>query len=315
MDKIQIDHLNMFETVDECFKRNAASWNSNSKMNLAVKDFHNNINEINKLSTVQQGSSTVGITKSKLEAKENMAELAAAAISAGKAYAHEIKDAELFKSLNVNKSKIINAAGNKAGYMTQLIHDILLPLTMDPDQAANLSDCGIDTDGLKILQKAIYDYISLLGKPLQKATTRILATRSLAKYFSDTIDLLNNRLDPLMVQYKIKKPEFFKLYTLDRFIHVIGHRKTVIISGFVFNNETPALPQPHVLMKLTGKDKTGNKINLSKHTDAKGHYSFTRLHIGTYTVSFSLSGFKTDSKTCSVTEAQVIKTDFVMVKS
>ena len=312
MDKSQMDHLNMMETVDQFFIENPALCSGNAKINLAVTSNHNSIAAINQLSPVQLNTTT-GIVITKKEAKDSMADLAFAAASAGKAYAHEINNSALLTAMSVTITDIKHAADNTADDIAQNIYAKLLPIAADPAAAPDLAEYGATTASLGTLQTAITTFSGFLGQAQQQAAVSTTATSTLAQYFADAMDLLKNRLDPLMVQFKTSMPKSYNEYDESRAVQNIGHRKTVIIKGFVYNNQTPAQPQPHVFITLTGTDSAGNAVNLSKHTDANGHYSFTRLHIGSYTVTPSLSGFTVPPKTSSVTEAQVINNDFVLL--
>jgi hypothetical protein len=61
------------------------------------------------------------------------------------------------------------------------------------------------------------------------------------------------------------------------------------------------------LVELTGDAKH------HKTTDATGHYKFTRLHPGTYTITVSRTGYATQTKTIVVKENGTVDTDFTLV--
>jgi hypothetical protein len=254
-----------------------------------------------------QQTGTAGATITKNQAKDNMASLAYAAACAGKAYAHSINNGALLNAMNISKTDILSGPDNLADDKASNIYNALLPLV------ANLSSFGATTASLAALQTSITAFSIFLGQTQQQSSVGIAATNTLAGHFTDQNDSLNNYLDPLMVQYAISNPTFYNQYNENRAIQNMGHRKTLVITGFISNNQTPAQTLPHVLITLTGTDSLGNTVNKSKHTDASGHYRFTRLHIGSYTITPSLSGFTTTPKTSSVTETQVINNDFVMV--
>ncbi len=301
----QTNHLNMMEAVQQAFIDNTAFWTPNIAIGNAVADFTSCINSINTLSMVQQ-TSTTGVTQTKTDAKEAMADMAADIASAGRGYAHDTNNTNLFNLMSITKSDIIGTPDNDADDKAMGIYSALNPLI------ANLGNYGPTVQLMGILLGKINVFSSFLGVPQDTATTTVIATASLTQLFANADIILKNRLDNLMVQFKTSNPEFYNRYNQNRAIKNIGHRKTVIITGFIYDNHTPAQILPHVLITLTGTDATGNAVNLSKHTDVNGHFRFNSLHIGSYTVTPSLSGYTCAPKTSSITEAQTIIDDFVM---
>jgi len=310
MEKRQINQLNMGETVVQFFfdASNIALWNTNPAITAAVNAHKGFVDAINQLSPVQQ-TSTAGATATKNEAKDNMAELAFAAASAGKSYAHATNNTVLFNAMSVSVTDITSASDNTADDIAQNIHDALVVPAILP----NLANYGADTTSLAALQTAITTFSGFLGIPQLQASVSTTATGTLAEHFTDMLDNLKNQLDSIMVQFKASNPRFYNNFISARVIHNVGVRKTVLIGGFVYNNHTPAQPLQHVLMTLTGTDSNGYPVTMSKHTDVNGHYSFVRLHIGTYTITPSLSGYTGTPKTFTVTENQVINNDFIMI--
>jgi hypothetical protein len=298
MNRNQINELNMYDAVEQLFNANTTIWSSNTAVSATFATFTSHVNAINANDTVQKTSS-IGTTNTKETAKAAMAVAAIAVANAGKAYATATSNQVLFDAMNHTKSEIIKASDTDADDISQNIHDNLLPFI------ANTTAYGATTASLTNLQNLINAYSALIGKPALQKSIVANATITLAQHFSAANALLKNSLDTLMAQYQTTNAVFYNQYTSVRTINDIGHRHTVILEGFIYDNHAHALASAKV--ELTG-DALHQKI-----TDATGHYKFTRLHAGTYTLTIVATGFVTQTKNVTVTANGTIHNDFTMV--
>ncbi len=298
MNRNQINELNMYDSVEQLFNANTAIWSSNTAVSATFATFTSHVNAINANDTVQKTSS-IGTTVSKDNAQAAMAIAAVAVANAGKAYATATGNAVLFDAMNHTKSEILLASDTDADDICQNIHDNLLPYI------ANTTAYGATSASLTNLQNLINAYSALIGKPALQKSIVTNATITLAQHFAAANALLKNQLDPLMVQFQNSNAPFYNQYTGVRVINDIGHRHTVTLTGFIYDNHAHAL--------------TGASITLSggashhKITNATGEYKFTRLHTGTYTLTITANGFVTQTKNIPVTQNETVHTDFTMV--
>ncbi|MBS1647894.1 MAG: carboxypeptidase regulatory-like domain-containing protein [Bacteroidetes bacterium] len=298
MNRHQINELNMYDAVEQLFNANTSIWSGNSAMSATVATFISHVNAINANDTVQKTSS-IGTTVSKQNAQEAMAIAAVAVANAGKAYATATSNAVLFDAMNHTKSEIMQASDTDADDICQNIHDNLNPYI------ANTTAYGATAASLTNLQNLINAFSALIGKPQLQKSIVTNATITLAQHFAAANALLKNQLDALMVQYQTSNAVFYNQYKEVRVINDIGHRHTVTLAGFVYDNHGHAISGATIVLS--------GGASHHKITNATGAYKFTRLHIGSFTLAVSASGFVTQTKNISVAQNETVHTDFTMV--
>ena len=298
MNRHQINELNMYDAVEQLFNANTGIWSTNTAVSATFTTFTSHVNAINANDTVQKTSS-IGTTVSKSNAQTAMAIAAVSVANAGKAYATATGNSVLFDAMNHTKSEIMQASDTDADDICQNIHDNITPYI------ANTTAYGATAASLTNLQNLINTYSGLIGKPQLQKSIVSNATITLAQHFSASNALLKNQLDALMVQYQSINAVFYNQYTAVRVINDIGHRHSVILEGFIYDNNHHALAAAKV--ELTG-DALHKKI-----TDATGKYKFTRLHPGNYTFTIVAANFVTQTKNITVTANGTVHDDFTMV--
>ena len=298
MTREQINQLNMYEGTEQILITNNAIWGSNPVVSAVVTTLTSFINAINATNLVQKTSS-IGTTITKQTAKLDMATATIEVANAGKAYAKAIANPVLYDEMNITQSDIIRTADIDAEAICQAVHDNILPFI------TSTGAYGANSTSLANLQSLITTYNLLMGTTVAKKVTVVTATLTLLQNFNGANGLLKTQLDPLMVQYKTSNPVFYNQYTAAREISDIGHRHTVILTGFVYNSSNVALANATVI--LSG-GATHTKITL-----ATGKYKFTRLHTGTYTLTITATGYTAQTHNFTITTNGTTHTDFVMV--
>ena len=153
----------------------------------------------------------------------------------------------------------------------------------------------------------------MIGAPGLQQSIVAHATITLEQHFTAADALLKNSLDPLMEQYETSNANFYNQYHSARVIHDIGHRKTVMLEGFIYNAAGHAVAGASVSLTPTLSQGEGGVASHHKITDATGHYKFTRLHIGSFSIKVSAAGYVTQIKTVDATQNGTIDTDFTLV--
>ena len=298
MTRNQINELNMDEAVLQVLNANTSVWSSNVVVSNSIATFTSHVNAINANDTAQK-TSTAGTTLSKNNARLDMATAAIALANAGKAYANDTGNVILFDAMNHTQTEIVRAADTDADDICQNIHDNLLPYI------GSTGAYGATAVDLTNLQNLINTYSGLIGKPALQKSIVTTATITLVQHFAAANALLKKQLDPLMAQYKITNATFYNQYTAVREINDIGHRHTVTITGFIYDNTN------HALAGATVHLAPSNSI--TKITKATGQYKFTRLHTGAYTIKISATGFVSQTKNLTITENKTEHIDFTLV--
>jgi hypothetical protein len=200
--------------------------------------------------------------------------------------------------MNHTKTEITHASDTDADDISQNIHDNLLPFV------ANTTAYGATTASLTNLQNLINAYSALIGKPALQKSIVSNATITLAQHFSAANALLKNSLDTLMAQYQTSNAVFYNQYNAVRVINDIGHRHSVIITGFIYDNHSHALTNASITLSGAAAHH--------KITNATGQYKFTRLHPGSFVITVSASGFVTQTKSITVAANGTEHIDFTM---
>src|SRR5665213_2123740 len=248
-------------------------WNSNATFAQAVADFLNQFDAINNLSR-QQISNTKGYTDTKLQARMDVIDKTMAHASAAKGYAANINDIELLTICSITRTRFLQARGVNVRSLAQTIYNAVSGVI------ANLNDYGADANSLQALQNAIDLFEGLLGVPRAKQAAKVAATKMLVKAFADIRKTKNNRLTPLMAQYKNTHSDFYNKYVSSCAIANLGHRHKVMFKGGVYDaNKNPI---KYAQITLTGPKKR------KKVTEADGLYKFTQLTPGVYTFKVRL---------------------------
>ena len=298
MDGEQMNQLNMFETTIQFYNSTTAIWSSNPAISAAVATATSHVNAINATSLVQKTSSK-GTTQTKHEARLAMALAAVAIANAGKAYATATANTILYDLMNHTQSQIMVVADNDADDICQNILNDITPYI------GSTAVYGANSTSLTNLQNLINTFTALIGKPNLQKSIVTTATLTLAQHFSAVNGLFKTQLDPLMVQYQASNPSFYNQYLAVRTINNLGHRHTVVFTGFIYNNSNMALANATV--SLTGT------ATHSKITNATGKYKFTRLHTGNYTLTVTANGYVSQSQNIIVNENGTTHTDFILV--
>src|SRR5665213_445012 len=274
MNNRQINHLNMYDAVEQVLDTTAftAIWNPNPAMVTAVGTFMGHLNSINANDTVQKTSS-VGTTQTKDEAQLAMAKAAVKTCNAGRAYATVIGNTMLFDQMNHTVSEITKAADTDADDICQNIHDNLNPFI-----ASMGTGYGATATTQTALQNLINTYSGMMGKTVAIKAVVVDATLTLEQHFTAEDAVLKNSLDTLMEQYETSNSSFYNQYHSARVIHDLGHRKSVILEGFIYNAAGHAIAGAIVSLTPTLSQGEGGVASHHKITDATGHYKFLRLH-------------------------------------
>jgi hypothetical protein len=300
MNRVQINQLNMMDTVNQVLTTYNAVWSSNAAINAIVATYRSHLTALNANDTLQKTIST-GVTQTKEQAKAAMVAAAILTANAGKAYAAVTGNTNLVAQMSHSKSEINAASDTDADDICQNIHDNLNPFI------ANVTAYGATAATQTNLQNAINAFSILIGQPRQQIGIVAHATITIAQHFSAVNALLKNQLDTILLQYQSSNAPFYNEYVNARIIVDIGHRHTVTLEGFIYDNHSHAI--------------TGATVTLSgsashhKVTNATGEYKFTRLHTGSYTLTISATGFVTQTKTVNITQNETLHTDFTMVAS
>lgn len=302
MNKQQTQKVNMIGACMAVLNTpaNKALWTNNTVFTAAVTNINANMVILNSNDSMRMAGS-VSFTETKEQAKAKLIAATMLHAAAGKGYATSINNIALKAICKLAESNLINAKDADLGNMCINIYTAVQPFI------ANMSAWSVNTTTLAVFNTDITAFNILVGTPAGQISIQNAASAAIDTQIEILDDILTNTVDTLMMQFKVNHAVFYKAYFGAREIHHTGLHHSTTFAGFVYKTGGAALPHVQVVLSVDG-------IELRNHfTDASGHYRFTRLHLGNYTLSVSMDGYVTQTKTFVISDLQTIDTDFTLV--
>lgn len=179
--------------------------------------FEEIISKIDDQRQIQEGI-TLGVTESKHKEEGEMVQITLEIAANVYAYASLIDDQELRNKVNYSPSTLRNARDTILKDICQSVHDAA------SEVVSELGDYGVTPEILEKQQKEIDEFAEILAKPRKAISTRATATSRIEELMKEGDDLLRHQLDKLMVNYKVREPEFYNMYQNARKLVNIGRR-------------------------------------------------------------------------------------------
>src|SRR5665213_938754 len=245
-------------------------------------------------------SSSAPFTETKGQAKINLINETMLHAAAGKGFAASVNNTGLKTTCSISETSLVAAKDADLGSLCRNIYTAVQPFI------GSMASWSVNTSTMTTLDNDINTFNSLLGTPLAQISTQNAVSAAIDAQIDVITEILENTLDTLMVQFKTNHAAFYDAYTSARKIHSTGVHHSTTFAGGVYKSGGAALEHAQVVLSLEGNE-------LRKHfTDASGHYRFTRLHLGDYTLTVSAPGYVTQTKTFNITTLQSVNTDFTM---
>ena len=298
MKQEQNNNLSMMQSTMLILTNFSSAWSANAAITAAVIQYQTHLTAIMNADQLQK-TSTIGTTQTKEAAKESLIANTLSIASAGIAYAAATNNLALKASCKIVASDLEKAKDNDLTGLCQNVHDAV------NTYIASMASYGATVASLAAMQTSITNFSGMVGKPRAVQTISIDATVDIDQHLRAAKTLLEEQLDTLLVQFQSSSPHFHNQYRAARIIVDYGHRKTVILKGYIYDIHNHVLKGALVTMTGTATHKKFSKLD--------GSYKFSRLHTGTYTFTVSINGFVTQTKTVTVSQNGTVQTDFVMV--
>ena len=215
----QENKLSMYFAVQGVCNENNTVWGGLPAYVSAFGDFEGVIQSIQGSRLVQE-KDTKGVTQDKASAVEQVIEKALEVSTAVHAYATDTNNNELREKINYSPSDLKGARDTILIDKCQLIHDEA------NNVIGSLGDYGVLAADLTDLQSKIDAYEASVAKPREAITNRSTATTELENLLKEGDNILDNRLDKLMSNFKQSDPVFYSTYFNARLIVDLGRRGT-----------------------------------------------------------------------------------------
>jgi len=210
VNKVQSSQLNSHLAVQKLLAMNSETVGSLPALDEAAQELTDFIVGINTNLQVQMAPS--GAARAKRDAKLALGDAAFEIAGGVLALADATNDATLAARVKFSRTKVTSGSGNAVVARCQ---DILDAVT---DNLKSLGGQGVTQAKLTALKAKLTAYDALRTMPRQATAASATATRQLAKLFPKVRNLLTNRVDRLVWQFRTSDPEFYEKYQVTRSI-------------------------------------------------------------------------------------------------
>jgi len=216
-----------------------------------------------------------GIAEDKGSAKTHLALTASDFADIIGSFASTAKNATLKQEVNYSYSKLERMRDEALAPVCRIIHD------RAQENLDALRDFGITPQKLAAFDTAINDYAAKTPNTRTAIVNRRTQTANLRELFKQLDDILINRMDGLMKNFRTSHPDFYNAYLAAREI-IDTHTTVTQLKGTVFDSEDKPLKGAIVTIVELGK---------SAKTNTKGEYSFKPAENGTFTLKIEKEGY------------------------
>jgi len=275
----QSDRLDMFKAVIQFDTDTAAITATRPAFGLGITDLRTVVTDI-ELAAGRQSTATSGTFTDKNTLQETLCQALFYVTSGTKAYAASINDNTLEQEMNYSISELRRISDETIVPFTDNIVSIVTPLL------ASLAPFGIDAAAMTALATAKTNYQNFISVPRMAVTAKAAQTEALPPLFTQGTNICRKILDPIAVTLKAANPDWYNQYQNVRKV-INTSQGTTSLDGTV-TKLSDGTPLYNVEVKV-------NELNLIVHTDVNGYYRFAPIKRGTYTITFTLSGYTTET--------------------
>jgi hypothetical protein len=302
MNKQQTQKVNMIDASVAVLNTpaNKAIWTSNTAFTAAMASITSNMAVLNSADSTRMASSAP-FSETKGQAKANLIAATMLHAAAGKGYAASVNNIALKTTCSISETDLVRSADANLGNLCMNIYTAVQPFI------GSMAAWSVNATTLATLNTDITTFASLVGTPVGQISVQNAAAMAIDAQIEIIYGILRDTIDTLMVQYKVNHAVFYNAYFAAREVHHTGVHHSTTFEGFVYKTGGTALQHALVVLSVDGNE-------LRRHfTDASGHYRFTRLHLGNYTLTVTDAGYVTQTKSFVITTLQSVDTDFTLV--
>lgn len=209
MTKTQIDQYDMLLSVENHFDDNAPVWTPNVPLAAAKTVLSTKIDLLAVEVAIQLQNPT-GITQDKANLREDLERKGFTLSSALSAYAATVGKNDLYNQVLINKSTFSKFRDAELiGVVTNLHRDATIEI-------ANLAPYGVTPASLTDLLTANNAFGQIMKNPTSAIAKRKAATDAIADIIPEIIEILETRVDNLIVGLTASQPQFVAVYNAVR---------------------------------------------------------------------------------------------------
>jgi hypothetical protein len=227
----QEDKLSMYYAVQKVCSANVGVWNVLPAFATTFANFERYVAMLKK-ALETQGRDITGVSQDKDVLENSMIDKALEVADCIYAYATEIADFSIRSKVDFTRSFLKQSRDSFALQHCQLIHSEAKLLV------GSLGDYGVTDVELNDLQAKINAFALILAGPRTAITERKGATENVDKIVKEVDTILKDKLDKLIIKFRVSSLDFYRQYFDARKIVSVGSRREN--NGDPPANEKPA---------------------------------------------------------------------------
>jgi hypothetical protein len=209
----------MYRSVNNTCKKYETEYTHIGALKEAVNDLDKGINDIDREAQQQWSTQSKVSSIEKNELEIHLVQTTIKVSSLLYVYAFTTHDNELLVKTSTFKSILYRMHDNEKLVFAKSLASQIVP------RLDVLAPYGINEALLKELEQAIADYDAAITKPRDTITEKKQYTGNLVRLFANVDSILYDRLDKLMVNFKVVPSAFFTDYTNARNLIITSARK------------------------------------------------------------------------------------------
>jgi hypothetical protein len=210
MNSIQLNKLNMYLAVEAVLDSHKDTWQTMPAFEAGATELSEHIANIQGLAQTQ--TSKNGGSAEKAQAFQTLVDSAYEIAAATRACAVASSNSELAAQADYSRSAVGDGRDSEVVARCQSI------LAMATANLASLADYGVTQAKLTALKKKIENFQAVQAKPRHNIATSSAATKGMPELFFAANEVLRDRLDGLVVQFRSTEAAFYNEYNGARVI-------------------------------------------------------------------------------------------------
>ena len=218
MNANQINKLNMFEAVTAFLANTQATWTSIAAIGTAKTELDGKITAI-RTERQKQEKDASGLVKERKLLRDTLMRQTLKVSGALMAYASAVNNAELMGVVDYPPSELGKARDNIFYDKARIIYEAAQPL------ATQLAGYNIVAADITQFQTLLGQFLVAIPKRRNATAVSKSATTAIGGLFKDTDAILKNKLDKLVLSFRVTNPDFYTNYLNARIIVDLGAGK------------------------------------------------------------------------------------------
>ena len=218
MNARQINKLNMFEAVQAFLANTQATWTSIGAIGTTKIELDGKITAI-RTERQKQEKDASGLVTERNVLRETLTRQTLKVSGALMAYASVVSNAELMGMVDYTPTELLKSRGNIFYDRARIIYEAAQPL------ATQLVGYNIVAADLTLMQTLLTQFLAAIPKRRNAAAVSKSATTAIKTLYKDTDAILKNKLDKLVLSFRVSNPDFYTNYLNARIIVDLGAGK------------------------------------------------------------------------------------------